>query len=179
MNASLRNRIGSAALPRAILFGLIGASVMGVMVVNAVTSTNLGNGSIKLGKETFSDDADVVVTSKRIFKLSNADAGPASGDSAPGVEATSGLPQVNNALVKNKYAYEFEMKEAALTSWQSGENFKIEVYMDDGTTNSLLATLYSQQGTVDDGNVEGVTVTVNTGDANIVGDLFSIIITRQ
>ncbi len=177
MNETLKNRIVSAGFRRAILLALIGAVMMSLTVAYTVSSTNLGNRGLTLAYETFSDDADVVVASKRIFKQrSNA---AAAGESAPGVEASSALPQVNNALQKNKWAYEFEVKEAAANSFQSGENFKIEVYMDDGTTNDLLATLYMKQDTVDDGNVEGVTVTVNTGEGKVVGDVFSIIITRQ
>ena len=150
------------------------------MMVNAVTTINLGSGSIRLGRETFSDDTDVTAVSQRIFKLRNADvAGPA-GDSAAGVEAASGLPQVNNNLTRNKYAYEFVVQEAALNSFQSGENFKIEVYMDDGTTNSLISTLYMKQVTlVDDGSIEGVTVVVDTGLSKTVGNTFSLVITRQ
>ena len=178
-NTSYIKRIAPAGLRRAILFGVVGAFLMGFMVVNTITSNNLGSNNIKLGKEGFSDDADLVISAKQIYKLTTADAGPAVGDSAPGGESTSALPRINNALVKNKYAYEFEVKEAAVDSLQSGENFKIEVYMDDGTTTSLIATLYMKQDTVDDGSVEGVTVTANTGLPNVVGDLFSIIITRQ
>ncbi|MEE9248980.1 MAG: hypothetical protein V3U79_09820 [Dehalococcoidia bacterium] len=181
MNAALQTQgIASAGFRRAVIFGLIGALLMGIMVVNAVTSTDLGSQSIRLGRETFSDDTDVSVASQRIFKLKNADvAGPA-GDTTPGVEAASGLPQVNNNLTRNDYAYEFVVQEAALDSFQSGENFKIEVYMDDGTTNSLLATLYTKQvDLVDDGTFEGVTVVVNSGLSSVVGDTFSIVITRQ
>ncbi|MEE9198671.1 MAG: hypothetical protein V3U26_02615, partial [Dehalococcoidia bacterium] len=177
--AVLTSRIASAGFRRAILLGLIGAILTGFMMAYAVTNTNLGSQSLKLGRETFSDDTDVVIAAKRIFKLKNADAGPAVGDSAPGLEVVDTLPQINNALVRNNYAYEFEVKEAAVTSWQSGENFKIEVYMDDGSTTSLLATLYTQQGSVDDATVEGVTVTVDTGQTTIVGDSFSMVVSRQ
>lgn len=178
MNVSLTKRIASAGLRRAILLGLVGALVIGVVVANAVTSTTLGGGGLTLAKESFSDDADVAVASKRIFKQGSTVA--AVGDSAPGLEATDTLPQVTNGKGAGaEYAYEFEVKEAAVNSWQIGENFKIEVYMDDGTTTSLLATLYTQQGTVDDVNVEGVTVTAFTGLANALGNVFSIIITRQ
>ena len=51
--------------------------------------------------------------------------------------------------------------------------FKIAVYMDDGTTNSLIATLYMKQDAVDDASGEGVTVMANTGLNNVhrQGDL--------
>ncbi len=178
MNTTTRNRIASAGFRRAILFALMGALVMGVVVANTVTSTSLGSGLIKLGNETFSDDTDVAVSPKRIFKLKNADAGPASGDSAPGVAITNALPQVNNTLVRNNYAYEFEVKEASADTLGVGEDLKIEVYMDDGSTTSLLATLYTQ-GATGDATVKGVTVTVDTGLTNALGDAFSVVITRQ
>ena len=170
-------KAGSTALKRALLLGVIGAVLTGFIAAQAVTSTNLGNGSVKLATESFSDDADVSVVGKGIMVVaSNASA---LGGSAPGVEMDNTLPAVRTALTKNNYAYEFEVKEAAVTSFQSGENLKIEVYGDDGTTTTLLATLYTQQGTVDDVNVEGVTVTVDLASTSIVHDNFDIIVTRQ
>ena len=177
MTPWLGNRIASAALRRAVLFGLIGAFVMGFMVVNTVATDNLGNTTLKLAKETFSNDADVAITSQRVYKASTTVS--ATGDTPIGNEATASLPQINNAIQKSKWAYEFVMQEVTVDSWQSGENFKIEVYMDDGTTNDLIATLYSKQVNVDDGSIEGVTVVANTGPGNILGDLFSIVISRQ
>ena len=183
MNASLKNRIASKAFRQAMLLGLIGALLTGITMVSTVTSTDIGptgGGGISLARETFSDDADVVVSYKRIFKIGNADAASPVGDTAPGVEATSAIPQINNNLQRNRYAYEFEVKEALADSWQSGENFKIEVWMDDGTTNNLLATLYTKQvDLVDDAIIEGVKVVASSGSINILGDVFSIVISRQ
>jgi hypothetical protein len=71
------------------------------------------------------------------------------------------------------------LKEAAANSLQAGENFKIEVYRDDGSSTSLVATLYMKQDTVDDASVEGVTVQAYTGLTDVLGDVFSIVITRQ
>ena len=148
---------------------------MSITMVSTVTSTDItpaGGGGISLARETFSDDTDVVVTYKRIFKIKTADIASPVGDTALGIEASSAIPQINNDLQRNNYAYEFEVKEAALTSWQSGENFKIEVWMDDGSTNNLLGTLYTKQvDLVDDASIEGVKVVTST--------VFSIIITRQ
>ena len=80
MNAALQTQgIASAGYRRAVVFGLIGALLMGIMVVSALTTTNLGTESIRLGRETFSDDTDVSVTSQRIFKLKNADQALANG----------------------------------------------------------------------------------------------------
>lgn len=164
---------------QAILLGIIVMFLMSVVVVNTITLSNLGTSTIKVYKDSFSDDPDLVLVSKKLRKVANAEAGPAVGDSAPGVESSSALPRVNNILKQNKYAYEFEVKEATVNSFQAGENFKIEVYMNDGTTNSLVATLYMKQDTVDDTSVEGVTVMADTASNNIVGDLFSIVVTRQ
>ena len=118
MNAVLLTRgIASAGYRRAVVFGLIGALLMGIMVVNAVTTTNLGTESIRLGRETFSDDTDVTVVSQRIFEITTADEALATGDTAPGVEASSLMPQVNTDLEAGNKAYQFEVKEATATSW--------------------------------------------------------------
>ena len=183
MNASLKYRIASKAFRQAMLFGLIGALLTGITMVSTVTSTDIspaGGGGISLARETFSDDTDVVVSYKRIFRITNAEVASPVGESAPGVEATSAIPQINNNLQRQQYAYEFEVKEALVDSWQSGENFKIEVWMDDGTTNDLIATLYTKQvDLVDDASIEGVKVVASSGSSNVVGDLFTIVITRQ
>lgn len=153
---------------------------MGFMVVNTLTATNFGPTSIRLTTETFSDEPDVVVSPLQIRKATNPLAGAAIGDSAPGIEATGALALVQNTIVKKEFIYEFEVKEFAANSWQSGENFKIEVYMDDGTGVSLLATLYmKQQDLIDDATVEGVLVRVSSGSTDILGDVWSIVITRQ
>lgn len=136
------DRLGGRTLRWAIFLGLIGALVMGFAVASTVTSTNLGNSNVKLATETFTDDADLSVVAKGIKLIQTTTA--AAGTSAPGVEVASPLGVVNNALTKNNYAYEFEVKESGVATLQSGENLKIEVYGDDGTTTTLLATLYTQ-----------------------------------
>ncbi len=180
MNASLRLRIAPAGLRPAFLFGLIGAVLTGFMVANAVTTTNLGTTSISLDRETFSDDPDVFVTAQRIFKAVNPDAGSPIGDTPTGIEATTALPLLRNTIVKKEWVFEFELKEIAVDSFSSGENFKVEVYVDDGASTSLIATLYmKQEDLVDDGAVEGVLVKASSGLTDIVGDVFSILISRQ
>ena len=174
---TLALKFGSTRVKRAIFLGVAGALVMSVGVVTTVTSSNLGTSNIKLATESFIDDPDVSVTAVGVLK-NGANAG-AAGTSAPGVEGNATLPAVNNALTKNNYAYRFEVKESTIAAWQLGENFKIEVYGDDGATTSLLATLYTQQGTVDDSNAEGVTVTVDLGSSSTIHDAFDIVITRQ
>ncbi len=173
----LAKRFGTAALKRALLLGVIGALVSGVMAAQAVTSTNLGSNSVKLAVETFTEDSSVTVEAVGILKNSANDS--ATGDSAPGLEATAGLPIVNNALTRGNYAYRVLVKEAAVDSWALNDAFKIEVYGDDGSTTTLLATLYTQQGVVDAVNVEGVTVTVDLGSSSVVHDSFDVVVTRQ
>ncbi|MEE9324978.1 MAG: hypothetical protein V3U90_05470 [Dehalococcoidia bacterium] len=152
---------------------------MGFMVVNAITVTNFGPTSIGLTKETFSDEPDVVVTAKLIAKAKGNQTGAPIGDSAPGVEADSTLPLVRNAIANREFLYEFEVKEALANSFQAGENFKIEVYMDDGVSVYLLSTLYMKQDTVNDSAVEGVLIRVSSGSTDVLGDVWSIVITRQ
>jgi hypothetical protein len=177
MRREFLSRVTPSALRWAILLGVIGALLTGFMVVNTVTSSSLGNGNVKLANETFSDDSDITVVRKGIKLVQTSTA--AAGTSPPGqVEITSGLPAVNNALTENNYAYEFEVKESGVTTLQSGENLKIQVYGDNGTT-ALLATLYTKQATVADASVEGVTVTVDLGSATTVHDDFDIVVTRQ
>ena len=168
-------RFGATALRRALLFGVIGAILTSFMVAQAVTSTNLGSSTVKLAFETFSDDADVTVTAVGIGLVSSNTA--AAGDTAPGVEIVDTLPAVNNALTKNNYFYRFNVQESGVATLQSAENLKIELYGDDGTTTSLLATLYTQQVTVDDVNVEGAQVTVDVGST--VHDTYDIVVSRQ
>lgn len=170
-------KFGPTAVKRAIFLGVAGALVMSVGVVTTVTSSNLGTSNIKLATESFTDDPDVSVSAVGILKnVANA---AAAGTSAPGTEANDTLPGVNNTLTKNNYAYRFEMKESGVAAWQSGEDFKIEIYGDDGAATSLLATVYTRQSTVDDVNIEGVTVTVDLGSSSAVHDAFDIVITRQ
>lgn len=170
-------KLGSKAVKRALFLGVIGMLLMSVTVVTTVTSTNLGSSSVKLGTEAFSNDTDVSIIAKGIKLIKTSAA--AAGDSASGVEVTSALPAINNTLTKNNYAYEFELKEASVANLQSGENLKIQVYGDDGTDTTLLATLYTQQSIVDDVNVEGVTVTIDLGSSSTIHNNFDILITRQ
>ncbi len=57
MNLGIFNQATSKAVRRALILSVIGALFTGFMTVNTVTSTNLGNGTVKLATETFSDDA--------------------------------------------------------------------------------------------------------------------------
>ncbi len=176
-------RFGAPALKKALLLGIVGAMLTGYMVVNTVSSSSIGptgGGAIKLIGQTFSDDADVTVSSNGIKVVPSTDA-VAVGDTLGGeVEATSSLPEVTTAVTKGNYAYEFEIKESGATAWaltDGTDDLVIEVYGDNGTT-TLLATFYVKQA-VADGTVEGVTGTVDLGSSSTIYDTFSVIVTHQ
>ena len=104
----------------------------------------------------------------------------AAGDAAPGVEATTAVyPDVRTDLLTGNYTYVFDMQEVAVDSWQNGDDFVIEVYGYDGSDSNLLATLYSKQDTVDDSNIEGVTVSVDSGTSNQYALTYGIVLVRQ
>ena len=163
----------------AVLFGVLGAVLMGITVVNTVTSSNLGSSSISLANQTFSNESAVTIIPQSIGKASgNASA---IGDTlGTAVEGAAPYGTARTALVKRNYSYRFDMQEASVASWQSGDQFKVDVYMDDGSTNSLIGTLYVEQvALVDDLSIEGVSIEMDTGLKTALGDTFSIIITRQ
>lgn len=175
MLRTLTRRLKTTALKRALLLGFIGAVLMSFMAVNTLTSTSQTS-TVKLSNETFTSDPDVAITFKGISKAATAQA--AAGNTAPGVEATSALPVIQTALIKNNYVYSFEFKEAAVTSWPAARQYKVEVYGDDGTTVNLLATLYTQQATSDAVNIDGVTVKLDTGSSSTANDSYSVIVTK-
>jgi hypothetical protein len=173
-------RFGATALKKALLLGFIGALITGFMVVNTVTSGTIGpagGGAIKLSSQAFSSDTDITVTSVGVLVVGSATS--AAGTSAPGVEATIGNAAVNNALTKDNYAYKFTVIESGVNTLTAAENLKIEIYGDNGTTTTLITTLYSQQATADAANAEGITATVDLGSATTIYDNFDVVVTRQ
>lgn len=54
----LTTKFGATDLKHALILGRIGAFLMTIMIVNAITAENLNTGSIKLGNATFAVDAD-------------------------------------------------------------------------------------------------------------------------
>ena len=184
MNAVMA-RFGATALKRALLLGVIGAMLTGFMVVNTVSSTDIspaGGGAIKLVGQTFSDDTQITVASNGIKVVPSTDA-VAVGDTLGGeVEATDSLPEVTTAVTKGNYAYEFEVKESAVADWAAidgTDDLKIEVYGDDGSTTTLLATFYAKQGVLQATLIEGVTGTVDLGSSSTIYDTFDVIVTHQ
>ena len=69
----LTTKFGATALKRALILGVIGALLMGVMVAQAVSSSNLGAGSIKLATQAFSDDTAVTIAAKGIMVIGATD----------------------------------------------------------------------------------------------------------
>ena len=168
-------KFGSTALKRALILGVIGALMTSFMVAQAVATTNLGTSNVKLATEAFTDDTDVSVAALGTGVIqSNASA---LGTSPAGEEITSGLPPVRNAHSRNNYFYKFEVKGTGNTTLGSAENLKIEVYGDDGSTTTLLATLYTQQVTLEGSAIEGVTATVDVG--TVLHNNYDIIVSRQ
>jgi hypothetical protein len=59
------------------------------------------------------------------------------------------------------------------------DDLKIEVYGDNGSTTTLIATFYVEQGTADVGLIEGVTGTVDLGSYSSVYDTIDVVVTHQ
>ena len=161
------------AIKGLVLLAIIGVLSQMITVVDTFSLSEAGSTSFR-GGATFTDDAQVIVTPGGIHKIGQTKTG--SGDTAPGVEPTGALAPVNNALVQNHYAYQFQVKEATVDSWRTGDKLEIKVYGDDAKSTSLLATLYIQQLNADATNVEGVIVTVDVGSSTFIPDRFDIIV---
>ena len=173
---TLTRRFGATAVKRALLLGVIGALLSGFMVAQAVTTTNLGTTTVSLAAQTFADDTTVTIASLGISVIGANDGTPV-GDTSPGVSITSALPEVTTAVTKNNYAYVFEVKESGVATLTATEQYKIDLYGDDGTTTTLLATFFMQQASPEAGAVEGVTATVDVGAT--VHDSYDIVVTLQ
>ena len=174
---SQTSRFSTTTIKRGIIIGVAGALLMGVMVAQAVSSTNLGTTTVKLTDESFSDDLSVTVASNGIKIVPATDA-VAVGTSSPGTAVTSGLPEVTTAVTAGNYSYEFEVKESGLNTLTGSETYRIEVYGTTGATNSLLATFYMNQASAEAGAVEGVTGTIDLG-TSINVDSFDIVVELQ
>ena len=179
MNENLSNyRIASLAFRRALLLGLIGALVMGIVVVNAVSSTNLGDTNLKLANESFSSDPDVAVLANGV-QIGNDDSAVGTTQAtATEMESGGAGKYANPFLTKDNYVYSILVQEAANASFQSGEVYKIEIWGGDGTGTTLLATVYCQQSSVDDGVKEGCEARADQGSASTVLDTFNVIVTQ-
>ena len=155
---------------------LVWMFLQGFMVVDAATFENAANDTYR-ASESFGDDSGVVVVSMGIKKVSSAKAG--SGNSGTGAEAASSYTQVNTELNRGNYSYVFQVKEASDNSFRADDIFQIQVYGDDGLTATLLATFYMHQVNVEEGQVEGINVTIDLGLTTDISDRYDIIVTRQ
>ena len=172
------------ALPRAMLLGLIGAAVAGSIVVYTnIQATDLGPGNqnVSLAVNTFVDDSEVTVDNSSITIVSAS--AVAAGGSAPGVEATVlTYAAVNSILTVDDYSYTFDMHETSGSDWEADNlnDFRIRTfaYDADGTTSTLLSTLFVDQGATDPA-IEGVTVTIDLTFTTAIYDHFDIIVDRQ
>jgi hypothetical protein len=165
---------------KALFFGAVAAFLSsGIVFAATVTSTDLGSGLIKLGKQTYIDDSYVVIDVANTSIKKNSKNAAAIGDSSPGVEADDTLPSAQTALVKKNYRYDLKVREAAVDSWDAGDRFRVDVYSDDGSSVTLRGTLYLKQDTVDDAKVEGVKVGVETGYSSQIDDVWSVVVTRE
>ncbi len=163
----------------AALLAIVSSSIA---AATSLTATDLGGGteSIRLARETFANGLeDIIDVDNHQLVLQGSDES-AAGDSAPGVEAAiAAYPDVRTDLVTDNYTYIFDMHEVAIDSWQSGDDFTIKVYGYDGAVSNLLSTLYCKQDTVDDSNIEGVTVSVDSGTTDEYALTYGIVLARQ
>ena len=178
MNKSLSNKIASPWFRRALLLGLIGALITEIMVVNTVTTTNLGTTNLRLAGETFVSDTDVTIAPSG-FGLGNDDTAVGA-TQVTATEMETGITgkYANTALPKDNYTYSVLVQEAADTSFQPGEVYKVEVYGGNSTSNILLGTVYCKQDAVDDGAIEGCEVVVDQQSATTTFDSFDVIVTQ-
>lgn len=89
----------------------VGALVTsGLMAVGALTATQWATSFYKLADSSKPHDADLVLVTEAIGTVAASAA--ASGTTAPGTEATTSLPKVNNALTADNFNYTFELKES-------------------------------------------------------------------
>ena len=77
------------------------------------------------------------------------------------MDVTSAAASIQNAQTKNNYAYQFTVAEAAVGSLTTGDKYKLQVWGDNGSTTSLLATLYFQQTSEESSAVADVTVPID------------------
>ena len=178
MNTLLKHRIASSPFRWALFLGVIGAVLTGFILVNTVTSTNLGTTNIRLAAESFVSDADVVVEPHGIL-VGGGDAAVGT-TQATATEMETGIvgKLANTALPQDNFAYSILVKEAAVNSFLAGEVYKIEVYSNNGTTNILRGTLYCKQDSVDAGAVEGCQAAVDLGSTTSIDDSYNVIVTQ-
>lgn len=150
------------------VLGILGfaiiASASGVATLTVTTTQS----SVDLSAENFVLDVDVLVENSAITMASSNEA--ASSD----VDATTGLVDVNTVLSADNFVYQFEVKEAAVGSWDANREYTIEVFGD----GSSLGSVVLNNSTPDVGAVEGAIVRFDLGSASSIPDTITVNIDR-
>ena len=155
---------------------------LGATGVATLESDDLGGGPepIKLADETFVENGldDLVdVDNNQIFEQPNPK--QSAGTIPPGIESFSVFPDARTSLTKNNYVYSFEVKEQQPDSWQIGDDFQVRVWGWNGVSPTLLGTVYVKQSLVQDTEIEGVNVLIDSGSTDPYAYVWSIVISRQ
>lgn len=115
-------------------------------------------------------DADTLVRPTGVATGNN---NAAAGLTCPGVEATTGNPNLRTALTNGHFNYSAVITEATGSSWTAGRIYRVQVYGD----GVLRATLFFQNATNAAG-VEGLTMTVGLGSATSYPSAYSVSVER-
>ena len=133
------------------------ASAAGVATLSVSTIST----SASLTNEALASDATVSVTNAALSQTGSIISAAGTSSSAS-VEATTGLATTTPGMSANYWLYQAEVKEAAASSWGSAACYKAEVFAD----GAIVGTTYFKNSTVDNANVEGVTVKVGLAASN-------------
>jgi len=155
-----------------VFVGVLVAMLLAAVTAASAFTVNSLVRYLVMQQETLQLDPDVVVVPTGVEKASGNQT--ANGTAAPGVEATNTLPQINNPITKGNWVYTFQVKEAAADSWPAGRRYRVLVYAD----SNLLTTLYLQNGTAANNQIEGVTVKVDLGSSTTIPDSIAVHVER-
>lgn len=145
-----------------VLFLVLGGVIMLASAAGVATlSVSTISTSASLTNEALAADASVSVTNVALSQTGSLIT--AAGDSSSAsVEATTSLPNITPGISANYWLYMAEVKEAAASSWGAATCYKAEVFAD----GAIVGTTYFKNATVDNSNVEGVTVKVGLAASN-------------
>jgi len=181
--ATARRPSGQVRRRIAALVALVALVYSGVAIGQALTATDLGNSgteSIRLERETFANGLEDIIDADNHQLVLQVGDETALGDTPPGIEAKR-VPYatVRTNLTDGNYTYTFGMHEHTVGSWQSGDDFTIQVYGWDGASSNLLGTLYTKQNAVYPNDLEGAVVSVDSGSTDQYALTYSIVLSRQ
>ncbi len=155
-----------------VFVGVLAAMLLAAVTAASAFTVNSLVRYLVMQQETLQLDPDVVVVPTGVEKASGNQT--ANGTAAPGVEATNTLPQINNTITKGNWVYTFQVKEAAAAAWPAGRQYLVQVYAD----STLLTTLYLQNGTAANNQIEGVTVKTDLGSSTTIPDSIAVHVER-